>query len=132
MERRHSPFLDAQIRHLCSQIEHEFVGRPNELLQSLDSPSASIPPSYAQPALFAIAHSILAFLADAAGILTQNQATILFGHSLGEFSALCVAGAFTKEAGMRLLWRRAVLVENGTRPAKMLMLRHPQGEMVNL
>jgi [acyl-carrier-protein] S-malonyltransferase len=61
-----------------------------------------------QPALFV--HSIAAYRVFA-HLCPGFQPAALAGHSLGEFSALAVAGAFSFEDGLRLVRKRAELMK---------------------
>ncbi len=61
-----------------------------------------------QPALFV--HSLAAYRAFSHLYPNLNPAT-LAGHSLGEFSALAIAGAFSFEDGLRLVRKRAELMK---------------------
>ncbi len=56
----------------------------------------------AQPALMATSLATIAAL-KAEGITVENHATFVAGHSLGEYSALCAAGALTLSDTARLL-----------------------------
>ncbi len=58
---------------------------------------------YAQPALFAVAYELWAALRHRVKTLPVAAA----GHSLGEYTALASAGAFTFEEGLRLVDQRA-------------------------
>lgn len=62
-----------------------------------------------QPALFI--HSIASQRAFAQ-LYPGHQPAALAGHSLGEFSALAVAGAFSFEDGLRLVRKRAELMKS--------------------
>jgi len=61
---------------------------------------------YTQPCLYVV-ESILADL-----FRGKEQPDLLAGHSLGEYIALYVAGVFEWSAGLRLVKRRAELMEN--------------------
>jgi [acyl-carrier-protein] S-malonyltransferase len=57
----------------------------------------------AQPALMAVSLAVLRVLEAEGGIKLRNKAVLVAGHSLGEYSALAAAGAFTVADAARLL-----------------------------
>ncbi|MES2494256.1 MAG: ACP S-malonyltransferase [Pseudomonadota bacterium] len=57
----------------------------------------------AQPAIMANAIAVLRVLEKEGGIALANKADYVAGHSLGEYTALCAAGAFTLADTARLL-----------------------------
>jgi len=57
----------------------------------------------AQPALMAVSLAVLRVLEGEAGIVVARDAQFVAGHSLGEYSALAAAGAFTIADAARLL-----------------------------
>lgn len=57
----------------------------------------------AQPALMAMSIAVLRVLQAEKGLDLQKHARFVAGHSLGEYSALCAAGAFTLADTARLL-----------------------------
>ncbi|OYD85388.1 ACP S-malonyltransferase [Azospirillum brasilense] len=57
----------------------------------------------AQPALMAVSVAVLRVLKDQGGLDLTKHAAFVAGHSLGEYSALCAAGAFTLADTARLL-----------------------------
>ena len=90
----------------CAQILHPYLDKP--LLEVLYlAPSAIHQTIYTQPALFALEYA-LAKLWQAWGI----KPDIVMGHSVGEYVAACVAGAFTLEEGLSLIAERARLMQN--------------------
>ncbi|MSO90091.1 MAG: [acyl-carrier-protein] S-malonyltransferase [Acetobacteraceae bacterium] len=56
-----------------------------------------------QPALMALSIAVLRVLEKEGGINLKQKAAIVAGHSLGEYSALAAAGAFTVADAARLL-----------------------------
>ncbi|WP_448187498.1 ACP S-malonyltransferase [Azospirillum sp. sgz301742] len=57
----------------------------------------------AQPALMAVSVAVLRVLQQQGGIDLRTHATFVAGHSLGEYSALCAAGAISLPDTARLL-----------------------------
>ena len=57
----------------------------------------------AQPAIMANAIAVLRVLEREGGITLANKADFVAGHSLGEYTALCAAGAFSLADTARLL-----------------------------
>ncbi|MBP1882785.1 ACP S-malonyltransferase [Sinorhizobium mexicanum] len=56
----------------------------------------------AQPALMAVSMAVIRVL-EARGLNLKNKVSFVAGHSLGEYSALCAAGAFSLADTARLL-----------------------------
>ncbi|MBI2606391.1 MAG: ACP S-malonyltransferase [Deltaproteobacteria bacterium] len=84
-----SDAIKVNLKHLC------FEG-PNDALTLTEN---------LQPALFTVEMAILAALEAHAGVLTKVAAGAVLacaGHSLGEYSALCAAGALSIVDGARL------------------------------
>src|SRR5712691_5873575 len=57
----------------------------------------------AQPALMAVSFAVIRVLVAEAGVDLKRDAKFVAGHSLGEYSALAVAGAFSLSDTARLL-----------------------------
>lgn len=57
----------------------------------------------AQPAIMAVSLAVLRVLEKEGGFVLANEARYVAGHSLGEYSALCAAGAITLSDTARLL-----------------------------
>ncbi|HEY9335285.1 MAG TPA: acyltransferase domain-containing protein, partial [Kribbella sp.] len=72
----------------------------------------------AQPALFAF-ELALARLWQSFGV----QPALVVGHSVGEYAALCVAGALSLADGVRLTAKRGELMQRGTVPGAMVAVR---------
>ncbi len=60
----------------------------------------------AQPALMAVSMAVVRVLENDFGVKIADHARYLAGHSLGEYSALCAAGAFTLDRTAKLLQTR--------------------------
>ncbi len=60
----------------------------------------------AQPAIMAASMAVIRILQREAGLDLARHARLVAGHSLGEYSALCAAGAFTLADAARLLKTR--------------------------
>src|SRR3984957_18641535 len=83
--------VDAALGHKLSQLM--FEGPEAELTLTAN----------AQPALMAMSLAALRALESEAGLVVARDAAFVAGHSLGEYSALCAAGALTIEEAARLL-----------------------------
>ncbi len=71
-----------------------------------DSESMINETAYTQPALFAVEYA-LARLWQSWGV----EPNVLLGHSVGEYVAACVAGVFRLETGLKLITKRAELMQ---------------------
>lgn len=60
----------------------------------------------AQPALMAVSVAVVRTLEQDGGLVLADKAAFVAGHSLGEYSALCAAGALSLPDTARLLKRR--------------------------
>uniref|UniRef100_A0A1I8BAF7 [acyl-carrier-protein] S-malonyltransferase n=1 Tax=Meloidogyne hapla TaxID=6305 RepID=A0A1I8BAF7_MELHA len=137
-ERHLFPSLNNKLVDICKQLgsdEEHFNQLINYLMDNEEkdaknkkfSKNLSSSPSLIQCALFAIYQSLWIFLSE----ICNFKQIIFFGHSFGELSALCAAGAFNLYQGMKLLWKRGELIER-TEQAKMLMIRHERKENLPL
>ncbi|MFJ6780853.1 type I polyketide synthase [Streptomyces yangpuensis] len=90
------PFLGVDVRTLVCAIPSDFVAAQ----RALDLPST------AQPVLFSVEYA-LARLLMSWGL----QPKAVFGHSLGEYVAACVAGALSLPDALRLVVTRATLLD---------------------
>ena len=93
---------------LANEILRPYLEKP--LLEVL-YPSTEESPllnetAYTQPALFALEYA-LTELWQSWGI----KPSVVIGHSLGEYVAACVAGAFNLEEGLKLIAKRASLMQ---------------------
>lgn len=67
-----------------------------------------------QPALMAHSLAVLRVLEKEAGITVANKAFVVAGHSLGEYTALAAAGAFSIAEAARLLKLRGQAMQKAT------------------
>ncbi|MFD3307833.1 type I polyketide synthase [Streptomyces sp. NPDC058694] len=110
----------ADVLERCARIHEEETGE----LDFLDRIVGGRGPErwdtdFAQPALFAL-QVAQARLWQGFGVRPSAVA----GHSVGEYAALCVAGALSPEDGMRLVCRRGRLMQD-TEPGAMLAVFAP-------
>ncbi len=66
----------------------------------------------AQPAIMANAMAVVRVLEKEMGLDLSKHARLVAGHSLGEYSALCAAGAFTLADTARLLKTRGLAMQS--------------------
>ncbi|MCM2579578.1 non-ribosomal peptide synthetase/type I polyketide synthase [Streptomyces meridianus] len=114
----HAP-VARRVLEQCEQLfSDDYGGSLLDVLLADDAgPSAAMPTRTAQPALFA--HQMALFeLWRACGV----RPALLMGHSLGEYAALCAAGAVSLADGLRLTARRGLLMQE-TPPGAMLAVR---------
>jgi amino acid adenylation domain-containing protein len=104
----------------CDRVyAEEFGGSLLELLLTPAGASEGVwPTETAQPALFAF-ELALARLWQSFGV----QPALVVGHSVGEYAALCVAGALSLADGVRLTAKRGELMQRGTVPGAMVAVR---------
>src|SRR5688572_5717505 len=88
-------------RHLFEEVD-EALGQRLFRLMTEGPPDELTLTENAQPAIMANAVATL----RAAGLDLQAKADFVAGHSLGEYSALCAAGAFDLSTTARLLKKR--------------------------
>lgn len=71
-----------------------------------------------QPALMAVSVAVARVLMEQGGLTLPRVATFVAGHSLGEYSALCAAGAFTLPDVARLLKLRGQAMQKAVPPGR--------------
>jgi [acyl-carrier-protein] S-malonyltransferase len=71
-----------------------------------------------QPALMAHSLAVLRVLEREGGFRLADRATVVAGHSLGEYSALAAAGAFTPAQAARLLRARGQAMQQAVPPGE--------------
>ena len=95
----------------CAAVVADVLGKPLlDVIFDADSPDTLQQTSYAQPALFAVEMG-LARLWQSWGL----EPDVVLGHSVGQYSAACVAGVFGLEDGALLMAERGRLF--GSLPA---------------
>lgn len=72
----------------------------------------------AQPALMAVSLATLRVLEREGGFALTDKAAVVAGHSLGEYSALAAAGAFSLGNAARLLRLRGEAMQNAMPPGE--------------
>ncbi len=72
----------------------------------------------AQPALMAVSLAVLRVLAAEGGIVLKDRIALVAGHSLGEYSALAAAGAFSIADTALLLKLRGQAMQRAVPPGK--------------
>lgn len=92
---------DALGEHLSKVM---FEGSPDELTLT----------SNAQPALLAVSLAVVRVLEREGGFILSERVALVAGHSLGEYSALTAAGAFTVQVAARLLRLRGNAMQQAT------------------
>ena len=71
-----------------------------------------------QPALMAMSLAVLRVLEHEGGFKIEDKAVLVAGHSLGEYSALAAAGAFTLADAARLLRERGLAMQAAVAPGE--------------
>ncbi|MCM8733387.1 ACP S-malonyltransferase [Azospirillum sp. A1-3] len=89
-------------RHTFEEVDDALNQRLSRLM--VEGPEADLTlTENAQPALMAVSVAVMRVLASEGGVDLPKHATFVAGHSLGEYSALCAAGAFSLGDTARLL-----------------------------
>jgi len=91
--------VDEALKQKLSRLM--FEGPQNELILTEN----------AQPALMAVSLAVTRVLEREGGLDLRRHAAFVAGHSLGEYSALCAAGAFALADTARLLKRRGLAMQ---------------------
>ncbi len=79
---------------------------------------------YTQPCLYVIECALADLLTE-----TGQKPDIVAGHSLGEYSALYVAGVFDFAAGLKLVKRRAALMSEASKGAMAALMGFKRNEL---
>ncbi len=92
-------------REVFEEVDHSLEQRLTRLMFEGPQDELTLTEN-AQPALMAVSLAVARVLAAEGGIRLADKASFVAGHSLGEYSALAAAGAFTLGDAARLLKRR--------------------------
>ncbi|MFD3655135.1 type I polyketide synthase [Streptomyces sp. NPDC058620] len=112
----------------CARVYERETGRGDFLARVVDGHGPERwDTDFAQPALFALQVAQAGLWAQL-GVVPSRVA----GHSVGEYAALCVAGALGVEDGMRLLCRRGRLMQRGSAVGAMLAVFVSRGRVREL
>lgn len=92
----------ASAREVFQEVDDALSQRLSRLMW--DGPESELVlTENAQPAIMAASLAVIRVLEREAGLDLAKHARVVAGHSLGEYSALCAAGAFTLGDAARLL-----------------------------
>ena len=97
-------------RAVFEEVDEAIGERLSKLMWSEDQATLMLTEN-AQPAIMAVSIAALRVL-EADGIRVADKAIFVAGHSLGEYSALCAAGALTLADTARLLRRRGQAMQS--------------------
>lgn len=125
------PLLGESILAVMFGAEPESGGQPDRKAErpegnkgARSSQSKINETAYAQPALFALAYA-LAKLWQSWGV----EPAAVMGHSVGEYVAACLAGAFSLEEGLRLVARRGQLMQALPQAGEMAAIFAPEAQV---
>ncbi len=100
----------APARHVFDEVD-EALGQTLSAIV-FDGPADALTlTENAQPALMAVSLAVMRVLEAEAGLDLKRDAQFVAGHSLGEYSALAAAGAFTVADTARLLRTRGLAMQ---------------------
>lgn len=92
-------------RHVFEEVDDALAQRLSRIM--FDGPEAELVlTANAQPALMAVSVAVARVLQQDVGLDIKTACRFVAGHSLGEYSALCAAGAIALADTARLLRRR--------------------------
>ena len=95
----------ASAREVFGEVDEVLKQRLSKMM--FDGPGEELTlTENAQPALMAISLAVLRVMQAEGGFALEDKAVLVLGHSLGEYSALAAAGAFSLPDAARLLRRR--------------------------
>ena len=95
----------APAREVFEEVDEVLKQRLSQLM--FEGPAETLTlTENAQPALMAMSIAVLRTLEQEGRFALQDKATLVLGHSLGEYTALAAAGTFTLAEAARLLKQR--------------------------
>lgn len=98
-------------REVFEEVDEALGQKLSALMK--DGPDADLTmTANAQPAIMANSIATLRVLEKEFGVVLANKAECVAGHSLGEYSALCAAGAFSLSDAARLLRLRGTAMQD--------------------
>jgi acyl transferase domain-containing protein len=103
---QHAPIFRDSLNE-CASIVDRTLPRPllSVMFESGSDDTTINQTRYSQPALFAVEYALTRLLAS-----WGVEPNLVMGHSVGEYVAACVAGAYTLEDGLLLIDERARLM----------------------
>jgi len=105
----------AAAREVFAEVDETLSQRLSKLM--FEGPSDELTlTSNAQPALMAVSLAVVRVLEREGGFALADKAALVAGHSLGEYSALAAAGAFTIADAARLLRLRGLAMQRAVAP----------------
>ncbi|QPD00227.1 MULTISPECIES: ACP S-malonyltransferase [Qipengyuania] len=101
----------AHAREVFEEVDEALGQKLSALMK--DGPEADLTmTANAQPAIMANSIATLRVLEKEFGVILADKAECVAGHSLGEYSALCAAGAFSLSDAARLLRLRGTAMQD--------------------
>lgn len=101
----------AHAREVFEEVDEALGQKLSTLMK--DGPEADLTmTANAQPAIMANSIATLRVLEKEFGVILADKAECVAGHSLGEYSALCAAGAFSLSDAARLLRLRGTAMQD--------------------
>ncbi|MFD5097389.1 amino acid adenylation domain-containing protein [Streptomyces albidochromogenes] len=125
---QHQPVFKAALDR-CAELLGARFGLPllSVLFPAPHEPSPIDETSHAQPALFAFEYA-LAKLWESWGV----RPDVMLGHSLGEYVAACLAGVFSLEDALTLVYTRSRLMRDRTEAGTMVTVAADEATVVPL
>jgi [acyl-carrier-protein] S-malonyltransferase len=105
----------AAAREVFAEVDDTLSQRLSKLMFEGPSDELTLTEN-AQPALMAVSLAVVRVLEHEGGFKLADKATLVAGHSLGEYSALAAAGAFSVAEAARLLRLRGQAMQHAVAP----------------